>query len=95
VTLYTSGSSLDRYIGKEDLLLLQKPHNEEMLLAKSCNILVGKNLMMVPVRSSVSQYLFSLDVFKIYFVKFLISPIHVTFSAHLIHSGLSDEIIFV
>ena len=58
-----------------------------MLLAKSSNILVGKNLIMVPVRSSVSQHLFPLYVFKIYFVQFLISPIYVTLSAHIIHSG--------
>jgi len=67
---------------------------EEMLLAKSCNILVGKNLRMVPIRPSVSQYLFPLYVFKICFVQFLISPIHVTLSAHLILSGFNDEIIF-
>jgi len=63
-----------------------------MLLAKSCNILVGKDLIMVPVRSSVSRYLFHLYVFKIYFVQFLISPIHVRLSAHLIHSGICDDL---
>jgi hypothetical protein len=65
-----------------------------MLLAKASNILVGENLIMVPVQSSVYQYLFPLYVFKIYFVQFLISPIYVRRSAHLIPSGLSDEIIF-
>jgi hypothetical protein len=93
VTLHSSGSGFDRDFG-EHFLVLYKFHTERNLIAKSCNISVGKNLILIPIQSIISNCLFLIMFSEVILYEVFISSICFMCSARFIPSVFCDEIIF-